>query len=156
MLLANGLFFFSCKERREQKTIAMQPLELSPEDPQIIKESCVVFFGLTQADFDSLSAKLSEENNGLSEVLSDFNYYSGRISPRLKQLGISVKFETSKEVWLQIAEGQTEKIIFDPKDAYGMLLFAKGDIPKLLTKFSPDYFTMAKIISEYFHVKIEE
>ncbi len=55
-----------------------------PTDTIKVKGKAVVFFSLTQLEYEKLA---EDANSGIDEVLSDFNYYADAVSDTIKQYG---------------------------------------------------------------------
>lgn len=156
ILLAAALFFSGCRQKHEQIDDTIKNVEKPLEAPWIIRENTVIFLEISDADYDSLISKTPQSEEQMSELISDFYYSAGRIARKLEPLGIIVKSETWTEMWFQVAGGKLEKVAFDPKNIYGMVLYAKGKSPKLATKFFLQFSAMAEIISEYFNIEIKD
>ena len=143
-------------------------LKSEAENPPIIKENTVVFLSLSSEDYKALISKDPAREDMLVEVLSDFIFYADKVAVKLKALGITSEVGHWKELLFQLADGKTEKLIFDPEDVFGLALYAKGKSPVMVRStrrpedmvigqsyITPDFFSMAEVISEYFGVKIE-
>jgi hypothetical protein len=137
------------------------------ENPPIIKENTVVFLSLSQDDYDAFVKKTPTIEDRLTEVLHDFYFYAKKVAEKLKAQGISAEFGHWKELYFQLTGGKIEKRTFNPEDAFGLALYAKGKPPLMVRsaghqkaeigekRCTPDFFSMAAVISEYFGVKIE-
>ena len=119
-----------------------------------IKDDTVIFLLLTDDAFNSLVTEDNIPEDQLIEVISDFRFYAKAISTKLEQYEISVKFGSWKKIRFELAEGNVEEIETNPKVVCGMVLYAKGRTPTLTSTPTPDYFSIAEIISDYFHIKI--
>lgn len=162
ILITTGAGFYGCKQKHQQmddpiKNVeAIQNFGKPLENSRIIDESAVIFLAISDKDYSSLIAKTPPSEDQLSELMSDFYYSARKIARKLEPLGIMVKSETWTEMWFQVAEGSLEKVTFDPRNIYGMVLYAKGKSPILATKFYLQFSAMAKIVSKYFNIEIEE
>jgi len=136
------------------------------ESPPIINENTVVFLSISQEDFDTLVSKNPGRRQGLVEVLSDFYHYALQVADELKARGIAVEFQSWKEVWFRLPNGNIEKRTFDPEDVFGLALFPKGESPLMVRSQGngayqagerhvyPGYESMAEEISNYFGVNL--
>lgn len=55
----------------------------SLSDTLDVKPNSVIFYSLTQTEFDSLSK--NDKDGGLNEVIADFDYYVGKLLPILEK-----------------------------------------------------------------------
>lgn len=118
----------------------------------VIKKNSVVFWAISQTDYDNLvsdNPKLSER----MEELWDYYQDSALLTPKLEDLGFAVIEASWKEAIVQLGNGKTKTIHMNPEDFKVLILNVKGKEPKLVTNFSGDYWTMAKLISDYFGIE---
>jgi hypothetical protein len=154
-LVLSCLFLGGAGKKQGETLGVIQQSKEGIEICQIIKEKTVVFLSISPEDYEQLGTAKPKNKEEFAETLRDFLYYAKELEPKLFQLGIRVIFAMSKEMNFQLPDGKVGKITFNPKDFYGMVLYAKGCPPKLATKFPPGIVDMADIISEYFHIKIK-
>jgi hypothetical protein len=139
------------------------------ENPPILKVNTVVFLTVSEDDYAALVAKnpALRDSEGLGETLSDFIFYAKKIAGKLKEKGITPLFGQWKELWFQMPNARIEKRTFNPADFYGLALYARGKSPLMVRpegrfespngekRIDPGFHSMAKVISEYFGVKID-
>ena len=142
-----GAFFQKCVALDKSIQISQGPIE----NPPIIKENTVVFFAISQTDYDFLVSEKPELSERMEE-LNDYYRYSFRIISKLKEFGITVIAGTWKEVTVQLGKRKTKKIQFNSREFKAILMYGKGKAPKLVTGFTGNYESMAKILSDYFHI----
>lgn len=77
-----------------------------PSDTLTIGKNQIVFFTISQAEYDSLSSL--EDSDGLGEVISDFNYYSRKvISTYTDSIHIDTKFTVARYFKIQTESKDT-------------------------------------------------
>lgn len=145
-----------------------QTAQSEADVPPLITENLVVFLAPTQKEYDELTLKDPDKEFMLTEWLSDYYRYSvGDVAPKLKEMGINVKFETWKEMRYRDAEGKEGTL--SREDFAAIVMYPKGKPPALANPqkrlgipsklgeitFSPDSGSMAEVISKYFGVKID-
>jgi hypothetical protein len=147
--------------------IELQKTESGKERPPIIKENTVVFLSLSKDDYDTLIKRKPEIKDGLIEFLQDFLHYADQVASELNAHGITAEFAHWKELWFQAADGSIIKKTFNPEEGVGLALFAKGKPPIMMrparnqaeelekNRFTPDFSSMAAVISKYFGVEIK-
>jgi hypothetical protein len=118
----------------------------------VIKKNAVVFWAISQTDYDNLVSDKPELSERMDE-LWDYYQDSALLTPKLEALGFTVIDASWKEAIVQLGNGKTKKIQMSPEEFKVLILNGKGKEPKLVTKFSGDYWTMAKIISDYFGIE---
>lgn len=126
----------------------------SGKNPPIIMDNTVVFFSISQADYDSLVEQKPEMGMRIEELM-DYYHYAMMAEPKLRSLGYTVIFGSWHEVTVQLEEGKTKKMVFNPVDFKAILMKAKGKGPELVTGFNSDYGSISKIISKYFNIVLE-
>jgi len=139
--------FFSCRTLDKSIQNSQGPIE----KPPIIKENTVVFYAISQTDYDLLIA----ENPKLSirmEELWDYYRDSEAMVPKLEALGFTVIRASWKEATIQLGKRKTKKIQINPREFKALLMYGKGKEPKLVTNYSGEYWSMAKILSDYFGI----
>ncbi len=117
-------------------------------------DNTVVFFSISQTDYDSLVEQKPEMGIRIEE-LSDYQHYALMAASKLKSLGYIVIFGSWHEVTVQLEEGKTKKMVFNPEDFEAILMKAKAKGPELVTGFASDYYTISNIISKYFHIDLK-
>jgi hypothetical protein len=132
-----------------------QPIDQeSGKNPPVIMDNTVVFFSISQADYDSLIEQKPEMANRM-EGLMDYYHYALMAEQKLSSLGYTVIFGSWHEVTVQLEEGKTKKMVFNPADFKAILMKAKDKGPELVTGFDSDYDSISKIISKYFNIVLE-
>ena len=132
----------------------------------LIKDNTVVFLSLSKADYKALVNKRPGAEDELAEVLSDFYFYAEQVADLLKSHGISSEFKHWKELQFLSVDGNIIRKTIDPDDPFGLALYAKGKDPLMVRPFgtiiadiesvqvTPDFASMAAVISEYFGIKL--
>ncbi len=139
----------------EKKLEINMPPKSAIKNPEIVTQNSVVFIVLSQIDYDRLIKDNPAQKLGIIENMSDFESYSQQVAKKLVTYGIKNRYTTSKQIWFQFPDGEIEKHQFDPKDIYGMAVFAKDKRPKMISGFGAYDDPMLKIISEYFGIEIK-
>ena len=127
----------------------------SGEEPPLIKDNTVVFFAISQADYDELVKQKPEIGNQM-EMLFDYYHYADMIESRLTARGYTVVWGSWHTVSVQMAAGKIKKMAFNPADLKAILMKARGKDPEMVTDFSVDHYSIAAVISKYFGIKIDE
>ncbi len=87
----------------------------------------IVFISISQAEYD---ARQSEE--GIDEVISDFNFYTSEAEQSLDTLGIKFLRTHKKDIIVHLGDENEEAIKFDTTQHIVATLFTNGkDQPKL-------------------------
>ncbi len=120
----------------------------------VIKENAIVFYTLSNAEYDKLLLKHPDWEQGIIECTSDFLSYAHRIAASLNNVGISTRFESIVEVWFEYANGTMEKKSFKPEELYGLAMFAKNKAPVIRSDFDANLQPMVEVISKYFELNI--
>jgi len=129
--------------------VSLGPVGTTP----IIKDNTIVFWSISQEDYDALLAKDPEVANRMEELM-EYYHNALEIASELRLRGFTVIFGSWEAVSVQISERQTKEIAFNPKDFKAILMKAIGKEPKMVTKFFGEYSDMLKIISEYFNIDL--
>jgi hypothetical protein len=122
-------------------------------DPPIIGDNTVVFFTISQIDYESLLPP-GRERGSATETIADFVHSAMKVESKIKALGYQVIYGSWHEVKVRIGENEIETIMFEPKGIIAILMKAQGKKPKLVTEFPEGLYAMGKIISEYFNVNL--
>ena len=128
--------------------------ESAQSTPEIVTENTVVFIILSQIDYEKLIKQNPKQEMGITENISDFKSYSKRISEKLDKRGIINRYSISKEIQFKYADGKKEELLFESSNIFGLALFAKGKKPKIAYEFDANYYSIAKIINEYFGIEL--
>ena len=81
-----------------------------PDDTLIVDANTVVFFSITDGEYEKILEDEGEEG-GINEVISDFNFYTNRIqSLYAKNIKIDIIFTIHR--WLKI-ELKSDTVLFD-------------------------------------------
>ncbi len=142
------------------------PRQSPAQLPPLIKENSVVFLGPSQKEYDALVSSKAYTEEGLIEWLSDYYHYAEQyVAPRLKELGIDVRFETWKEMRYRDQNGKETTLIRE--EFAGIVMYPRGKPPVIAIPwgndtllqiekmtFYPGAESMAEVISEYFGVKV--
>ncbi|MCP3924325.1 MAG: hypothetical protein GY714_17255 [Desulfobacterales bacterium] len=109
-----------------------------------VKGRCVIFFGLTQNEFDSYSEEGQDEIN---EVISDFYHYRNEALPFLKDKGINYYFTAMDKIKIKLQNNNT--ITFERKKLKHIVgvILTDGKNPKVYSSVITDYINIFK---EYF------
>jgi hypothetical protein len=133
------------------------------EVPPIIKENSVVFYCISQEDFDEL-IKDPDRRGDIIETISDFNHYALMVAEKLEGIGIATEFVSDKEIWFELPTGIIEKRTFNPKDDFQLALFPKGKPPLIVRSRSSsvddgiiaNYDSLIEAISDYFGINLNQ
>jgi hypothetical protein len=107
---------------------------------------------MTQAEYDSRTKNEQEE---LTEVLSDFYYYYNKILPYLKKNNISSFYTTKAIIKIQQQdEKNTEYIKKKLNHVVGLIMVNSTSTPKIFLGVDTDI-GLSLIISKYFKIKHE-
>ncbi|MCG7852100.1 MAG: hypothetical protein MIO92_06225 [Methanosarcinaceae archaeon] len=128
---------------------AYQNTQGANEITPVIKENTVVFWAISQTDYDLLIAENPKLSSRMEE-LWDYYRYSEAMVPKLEALGFTVIRASWKEANIQLGKRKMKKIQINPREFKALLLYRKGKKPMLVTKFTGEYWSMAKILSDYF------
>ena len=123
--------------------------ECHKRDKVRVSDKAVVFYSLSQREYDSLS---SDDQEAYTELLSDFYAYSGRIGKYLDQQGIAYILTGSRYIEVKNAGKIT---CYDKKaleDEVGMILTNGSKRPKIISGVAVDT-EVLPIIKKYFSLK---
>lgn len=90
-------------------------------DTLTVNPNSVIFYSISQTEFDSLSTSVPD--GGLDEVISDFEYYVGKLLPILKRDTSLYVLYTAHRFYGIVNEGGTT--IFDrvePRNLVGVIM----------------------------------
>ncbi len=103
----------------------------NPIDTLYISNKMILFFSLSQKEYDKLSL---DEDSGIDEVISDFNYYSTKIIEVLSSQNIESKYISKKKFVLKY--DNDDLFVFDRDKTdhiVGAILIDGKTKPKILT-----------------------
>ena len=109
----------------------------------------VVFFGPSQAEYDKLKR---DDSSGIDEVLSDFQFYAGKIQPYLKTLKIQFVMTSAETIELKYSGQLLEFVRLKSGYDVGVILSDGVQKPKISFGVKTDDDLKADI-SGYFHRK---
>jgi hypothetical protein len=69
-----------------------------------VSGKAVVFFSISQEEYDSIP---EDDDSGLDEVLSDFNFYAGEVADTLRSLGFETMITGSRFIQLKLDNGES-------------------------------------------------
>jgi hypothetical protein len=69
-----------------------------------VSGKAVVFFSISQQEYDSIP---KDDDSGLDEVLSDFNFYAGEVADTLRSLGFETMITGNRFVQLKLDNGES-------------------------------------------------
>jgi hypothetical protein len=117
--------------------------------PLRVRGPCVVFFGPSRAERDSIARS---EGLEIDDVVDDFNYYAGKTAVFLSRAAIPAEFTESRTVVVMTGAATSRTIdrrtIEDP---VGMILTDGVHEPRIVPGGGTDRDLMVQI-SEYFHL----
>jgi len=123
------------------------------DKPLIIKENTILFFAISQAEYNLLEEKLKYE---VDEILYDFYRYAQKAIEILKKYGFDPSFSGSKNMIFKYSIGIEEKISINTKEhIVALILFGNNKKPKIFYGVFQDD-EILKNISEYFKIDIKE
>jgi hypothetical protein len=73
-------------------------------DTMKVSGKAVVFFSISQQEYDSIP---KDDDSGLDEVLSDFNFYAGEVADTLRSLGFETMITGNRFVQLKLDNGES-------------------------------------------------
>ena len=117
--------------------------------PLRVHGTCVVFFGPSRAERDSIARG---EGLEIDDVVDDFNYYAGKAAVFLSRAGIPAEFTESRIVI--VMTGALTSRTFDRRsieDPVGMILTDGVHEPRVVPGAGTDRDLIVQI-SEYFHL----
>jgi len=142
-----GAFFQNCEALDKSTQNSQGPIT----NPPIIKENTIVFWAISQTDYDLLIAGNPKLSSRMDEL---WDYYrdSEAMVPKLEALGFTVIRASWNEATIQLRKRKAKKIQIDPREFKALLMYGKGKEPMLVTNFNGDYWSMAKRLSDYFGI----
>ncbi|AMM52610.1 hypothetical protein TH61_17445 [Rufibacter sp. DG15C] len=121
-------------------------------DTLVIKGKSVVFFTLSQTEYDKI-VKEKGEDSGINEVISDFEYYAYEIKDTLEKAGFNTVITTSQTFAVINSNGEKKFINRDLKEGkVGILLFDGIKEPTLDYGLRTDIDYLS-VVREYFKKK---
>ena len=122
-----------------------------PDKPLIIKENTILFFAISQAEYNLLKENLEYE---VDEILYEFYRYAQKAIEILKKYGFDPSFSGSKNMIFKYSTGIEEKISINTKEhIVALILFGNNKKPKIFYGVIQDD-EILKNISEYFKIDI--
>ena len=109
-------------------------------DTALVNVKGVYFFGPSQTELDSV-------DDNYNEAYADFSYYTNKLSPYIKSIGITPEYLTARKIRI---EQETEPIIIDRDTLkFGTILF-KDNKHSLILKYVFTDSELKEKIDQYF------
>jgi len=123
--------------------------------PVIVPENGVAFLAISDADYQKLPGREGAVKAKDAQELSSFRRSSVELTKILKRMRIEAKTSISSGVRFLLPSRQFSSFQLNSNDLFGMAISPKGKRPVLVTEFVPTRENMAKILGEYFGIKIK-
>jgi len=121
--------------------------------PIVIPENTVVFFLLSQLEYDLQPYRVQLD---LDEIIGHLHFYGNEAVKKFTKYGLKDVWTISKNPVFKYADGREEKLYFNTYEGpVAIALFGKGKKPKMIYESMQDY-GMLKAVSEYFEIDIKE